>query len=300
MANEEPQKVDVRVGNRKNAAPDVASTSKNQEVNHESLDGGFSQEVHTPGKVITPEASHTVDAPPAPTGTDEQSSGSETNGGSNMQMSEPDPSASPTSVVAESDVDKGSEDTQEPHKVVAPTESSGEETPANDAGASSDTTSPASDAAANEGDAAAETDNIDYAKQAEPDASQPEQSTEPNTGNDTVAPEASSSSENTSSDISAVVNEAPEASRDDFNDFYSSKLKFDQHEGKRSDAGHEPESSSGQSDASAASETAHRPSSLRPWLLLIIFLVTAMAGFIMLYQLEQADPGAGLIFEVLE
>lgn len=66
-------------------------------------------------------------------------------------------------------------------------------------------------------------------------------------------------------------------------DFYSSKL-----DATKPSAAEQPQSSG---------EHKGTFTSGRFWFLLLIFLMTAAAGFVMLYQLEQVQPGAGIIFD---
>lgn len=81
-----------------------------------------------------------------------------------------------------------------------------------------------------------------------------------------------------------------------FEDFYSSKLDTSQFDNTQS-------SSKPTYQAPASSSpppVSVQGSSLRVWFLLIIFLVTSFAGLVTLYQLEQEEPGAGMIFDWLE
>lgn len=79
--------------------------------------------------------------------------------------------------------------------------------------------------------------------------------------------------------------ETGEASDDQFTDFYSSKLDVNKASEDRRNPSH---------------TSKHALISPRFWFIFLIFLITLIAGFIMLYQLEQAQPGAGIIFDYFQ
>lgn len=79
----------------------------------------------------------------------------------------------------------------------------------------------------------------------------------------------------------------------EFDDFYSSKLQIDGNN-QRTD---KKATRKGGQDRQAASSRQYAHNSWRVWILLLIFIITASAGWVTLYQLEEQSPGSGIIFD---
>lgn len=288
MANSKPEKIDIKIGHRTQALDNQTSSAepKQPETDETKLDGGFSDSLRTHGKgtVISPTAS----ADQHDGSSDSEASSEQAPGNSAQTKSSKQPQSSSDSVydgpeTPESESDAlvapeetylahgentaNSHDSSKHHQADADNASSEDdhEVPQESTRADTDTETAPNDQPAPD-TATTATDAAVSAAEAEPEGgtfSQPAQAAEDPSMNQSSAPTQE--------------------------DFYSSKLEFDS-QGNIKKPAPRPQTSGKR----------QRTTSIRAWLLLAIFLVTAAAGYVMLYQLEQADPGSGIIFEWLE
>lgn len=105
--------------------------------------------------------------------------------------------------------------------------------------------------------------------------------------------EQKAASESTPTKVEENLPEETNEESDIYDDFYTSKLNADQQTPKKPQ---KPQ----KANLDHSSSSKHALISARFWFLFFIFVITLLAGFVMLYQLEQAQSGAGIIFDWFE
>lgn len=287
MANSKPEKIDIKIGHRAQAldSQTPAAESKQPEDDNAKLDGGFSDSLrtHSKGTVVSPAAA----ADQQEASSDSQAKPKQTTDKGAQTKPSKQPKSSSGSVSEELKTPEGEESATKD----APEETylaHGEETATDhDSGQpqqKTDATPNTDDHGAPQESARAETNKASTDGQS---ASSGE-----TVGTDAAGSAAETESAGGTFSQPAQTAEDPamsQSSAPQQEDFYSSKLEFDS-QGNIKQPTPRPQ----------APGKRQRTTSIRVWLLLAIFLVTAAAGYVMLYQLEQADPGSGIIFEWLE